>query len=264
MADRYTHGHSEAVLRSHRWRTAANSAAHLLPHLEAGQRLLDVGCGPGNITGELAGLVEPGEVVGIDMSAEVVAQAEADVGQVENLSLRTADVYELPFKEGDFDVVHAHQVLQHLADPHAALLEMRRVLVDGGVLAVRDSDYGSFMWSPDDPLLDRWIALHHAAATANGADADAGRHLLGWVRDGGFREAVYSSSTWTYATPGECGWWGTLWADRIEGSAFTEQVLGSGLSTRAEIEAIAGAFRRWAVAPNASFVCVHGEVIARK
>ena len=56
----YTHGHAESVLRSHRTRTAANSAAYLLPHLAPGQRLLDVGSGPGTITADLATLVAPG------------------------------------------------------------------------------------------------------------------------------------------------------------------------------------------------------------
>ena len=62
----YTHGHHESVLRSHTWRTAENSSAYLLPHLRAGQSLLDVGCGPGTITADLALLVAPGEVVGFD------------------------------------------------------------------------------------------------------------------------------------------------------------------------------------------------------
>ena len=68
----YTHGHQEAVLRSHRWRTAENSCGYLLPHLEAGQSLLDVGCGPGTITIDLARRLAPGRVVGVDMAAEVV------------------------------------------------------------------------------------------------------------------------------------------------------------------------------------------------
>ena len=75
MADRYTHGHHESVLRSHRWRTAENSAAYLLPHLAPGQRLLDVGCGPATITLDLAARVAPGAVVGIDASADVIATA---------------------------------------------------------------------------------------------------------------------------------------------------------------------------------------------
>jgi SAM-dependent methyltransferase len=62
--DTYTHGHAEPVLRSHRWRTADNSAAHLLPHLRAGLDVLDVGCGPGTITVDLARRVAPGRVLG--------------------------------------------------------------------------------------------------------------------------------------------------------------------------------------------------------
>src|SRR5580658_3161202 len=73
----YTHGHHESVLRSHTWRTAENSAAYLLPFLQPGLSVLDVGCGPGTITADLALLVAPGEVVGIDASSEVVAQAAA-------------------------------------------------------------------------------------------------------------------------------------------------------------------------------------------
>ncbi|MGD0692902.1 MAG: methyltransferase domain-containing protein, partial [Acidimicrobiales bacterium] len=73
--DRYTHGHHESVLRSHTWRTAQNSAGFLLPHLKSGDRLLDVGCGPGTITMDLADLVAPGPVVGIDRSPEVIGRA---------------------------------------------------------------------------------------------------------------------------------------------------------------------------------------------
>jgi len=121
MADTYTHGHHDSVLRSHRWRTVENSAAYLLPHLAPGQDLLDVGCGPGTITVDLAGRVTPGKVTGVDASTEVVAEAETRRAGADTVTFVTGDVYALAFDDGSFDVVHAHQVLQHLTDPVAAL-----------------------------------------------------------------------------------------------------------------------------------------------
>ena len=76
MDDTYTHGHHESVLRSHRWRTAQNSASYLLPFLAPGMSLLDVGCGPGTITLDLAARVAHGYTVGIDREADVVADAQ--------------------------------------------------------------------------------------------------------------------------------------------------------------------------------------------
>jgi len=263
MVGTYTHGHHDSVLRSHRWRSVQNSAAYLVAHLAPGQDLLDVGCGPGTITVDLARLVAPGRVIGVDASADVVAEARRTGADVDSVRFATGDVDALAFDDASFDVVHAHQVLQHLTDPVAALGEMRRVLRPGGVLAVRDSDYGAFAWAPDDPLLDRWLELYHQVTTHNEAEANAGRYLLGWVRRAGFADPVATSSTWTFADPESRAWWAGLWADRVRLSAFATQALSYGLSDEDELEAIAGAWRRWAAAPDGTFVVVHGEVIAR-
>jgi SAM-dependent methyltransferase len=266
VSDVYTHGHQDSVLRSHRWRTAENSAGYLLALLEPGVDLLDVGCGPGTITADLAARVTPGRVVGLDREAAVIGEAsrlseEAGRG---NLAFETGDVYSLPFADQSFDVVHAHQVLQHLSDPVAALIEMRRVLREPGILAVRDSDYGGFVWAPLDPLLDRWLELYHDVCRKNGADADAGRHLLGWAQAAGFSEIEPSSSTWTFADPSSRHWWGELWADRVIGSSLAEQAVGYGLSSRDELEAISEAWRRWAAQPDGFFAVLHAELIARR
>ncbi len=78
---RYLHGHGESVLRSHRTRTAANSAGYLLPELRPGLSLLDVGSGPGTITADLAALVAPGRVTALETSAQVLQYTRDEVTQ---------------------------------------------------------------------------------------------------------------------------------------------------------------------------------------
>ena len=122
----YTHGHHESVLRSHKWRTVDNSAAYLAPYLKSGTSVLDLGCGPGTITADVGRRVAPGRVLGIDASADAIEEARRNAGGGPNVEFSVGDLYAL--NTGDtFDIVHAHQVLQHLPDPVAALREMKRV-----------------------------------------------------------------------------------------------------------------------------------------
>ncbi|MHB8680883.1 MAG: methyltransferase domain-containing protein [Acidimicrobiales bacterium] len=259
----YTHGHHESVLRSHTWRTAENSAAYLLPGLRAGLDVLDVGCGPGTITVDLARLVAPGTVVGIDRAPDVVAKAAADAA-APNARFAVGDVYALEYPDDHFDVVHAHQVLQHLADPVAALAEMRRVCKPGGIVAARDGDYEAFTWAPADPRLDDWLATYRAVARANGGEPDAGRFLLGWAHQAGFTDVRASASVWCFATAEDRRWWGSLWADRMRYSDIAEQAVAAGLATRERLEQMADAFHQWSAHPDGWFAVLHGEIVARK
>jgi SAM-dependent methyltransferase len=264
-ADVYTHGHHESVLRSHRWRTAENSAGYLLDVLVPGARVLDVGCGPGTITIDFARRVAPARVIGIDRADEVLdaARDAAREAGVDTVEFAVGDVYALDFRDESFDVVHAHQVLQHLTEPVAALREMRRVCAPDGVVAVRDSDYATFTWWPEDPRLTRWLALYHDVARSNGAEPDAGRRLLTWANEAGFSAVDAGASTWCFATPADRAWWGGLWADRILASAFADQALERDLATRAELEDISAAWREWSESPDGWFAIVHGELRAR-
>jgi SAM-dependent methyltransferase len=262
--DIYTHGHHESVLRSHTWRTAENSAGYLLEDLRGGLDLLDVGCGPGTITTGLAARVAPGTVVGIDRSAEVVDQARTSAELFSNVRFEVGDVYTLGYPDDSFDVVHAHQVLQHLSDPVAALREMDRVCKPGGLVAARDADYASFAWAPADSRLEDWLATYRAVARANGGEPDAGRHLLGWANRAGFRSIRPSASVWCFATSEDRSWWGGLWADRMRHSAVADQALALGLSTRDRLDDMADAFLTWSAHPDGWFSVLHGEVLAQK
>jgi SAM-dependent methyltransferase len=262
----YTHGHHESVLRSHTWRTAENSAGYLLPHLRPGLSLLDVGCGPGTITVDLARLVAPGSVTGLDASGEVVTQARALAADAEGTNVRfeVGDLFALRYDDASFDVVHAHQVLQHLVDPVAALVELRRVLRPEGVLAARDSDYSAFVWAPADPALDRWIEIYLAVTARNGHNARIGPALLGLAHAAGFADVEVSSTSWTFADPESRRWWGGLWADRVQYSRFAEQAVGYGLSDIKELQSIAEAFATWAGSPDGVFIVPHVEILARR
>ena len=264
MAD-YTLGHHESVLRSHRWRTVENSAAYLLPHLSPGMQLLDVGCGPGTITVGLGGAVSPGgTVLGVDASAAVIEQARADAAGVEDaVSFDVQDVSRLDLPDDAFDVVHAHQVLQHLVDPVAALREMGRVARPGGLVAVREADYAAMTWFPASEGMDRWVSVYRAVARRNRTDLDAGRQLLSWARQAGFEQVVPSASVWCFATAEDRSWWGGLQADRITQSAVADQALAAGLADAAALEAMAAAWRAWAAAEDGWFAVLHGEVLCR-
>lgn len=259
----YIHGHHESVLRSHRSRTAENSAAYLLPLLNKTDRLLDVGAGPGTITVDLAELVH--EVTATEIGRdeiELTRSAAVERGS-SNIDFRVGDVHALEFADASFDVTHAHQVLQHVADPVQALREMARVTRPGGIVAARDSDYSGFCWWPRIPLLDKWLDLYRTAARANGGEPDAGRRLLSWAHTAGLTDVSATSSTWCYATPHERAWWGGMWSERIVDSAIARQIVDSGLATADELREISEAWMEWSADDDGWFSILHGEILCR-
>ena len=259
----YSHGHHASVLAAHGRRTAETSAAYLLPHLRSTDVLLDVGAGPGTITADLAGHVA--EVVGLDPAPAAVAAAREHVAArgLTNVRVDVGDVYALDAPGDTYDVVHAHQVLQHLADPVAALREMRRVCRPGGLVAVRDADYATMTWFPETSELDDWLALYEAIARRNGGEPDAGRRLKAWALEAGFEDVSASGSVWCYASPEDLAWWTSTWSERLTASSFATSALEHGLADRPELERLAAGWLAFGADPRAWFLVPHGEVLAR-
>ncbi len=265
----YTHGHAESVLRAHGVRRAADSAAYLLGHLRSGMSVLDVGCGPGTITLDLAARVAPAQVIGVDRAQAAIDRArehraEAVAGgHSGNVEFEVADLMALPYEDDTFDVVHAHQVLQHLPDPVGALREMRRVTRTGGLVAVRDVDYATMTWTPASAGLTEWLELYHEVARAVGGEPDAGRHLLGWALEAGFaaKDLTATASAWSYALD-DAAWWAQVWAERAVSSGFASHAKEHGLADDVALEHVAEGWRSWGKQPAAWFAMLHGEVVA--
>src|SRR5262249_13735761 len=106
-SDTYQLGHHPSVVARHARRTAEMVAAFFLPFLKRGMRVLDVGWGPGSIPSGFARRVAPGETIGIDLSADVIATARSLAGETaaRNLSFEVGNVYEPRFAAGTFDAV---------------------------------------------------------------------------------------------------------------------------------------------------------------
>lgn len=259
----YTHGHHAAVVAGHASRTIDNSAAFLTPLLTKDMALLDLGCGPGTISVGLAGLVD--HVTAVDNVEDVLAQARAHAVEqgTGNVTFENVNAYDLPYDDDSFDVAYAHQVMQHLVDPVAAMRELHRVLKPAGIVALRDSDYATMMGAPPDPMIDRWRELYHQVARHNHAEPDAGRFLLGWAQQAGFVDCVGGASAWCFADEAGREFWGELWAVRTVESAFGRTAVEAGLATEAELLEIQAAWRRWKAAPDGWFAFVHGELIGR-
>lgn len=262
----YAHGHSTATVAAHAARTAEFSAAHLLPHLSPGTSVLDVGCGPGSITVGFVRYVSPGgRVVGIDSSAAVIATAKQQQqaqspgnapGNGSNndaaaLEFEVGNLFQLPFEDGSFDVVHAHQVFVHLPLDKigTALRELKRVCKAGGLVALRDGYVGhnGLQAWPYNPLLMRTMELLIKRAHVNGGTTPDAQGL--WVKiareDIGFAKVERRLTLDVLDTPELKETRGGQWVTRTEEDGFRTFVKENGLMTEEELEDIPQEWRRW-------------------
>jgi len=128
--------------------------AHMLRllALRPGERVLDLGCGPGLLALEMGAQVgERGRVEGVDLSQSMLELAQRRCAEQANIGLRTGDVSALPYADAAFDVGVCTQVYEYVPDIERALRELHRVVRPGGRVAVMDTDWESCVWRSSDP-----------------------------------------------------------------------------------------------------------------
>ena len=162
--------------------------------VSAGMRCLDVGCGGGDVTFDLASLVGlTGHVLGLDFDTTKVELARADAEQVgvTNVEFQVADVTQ-GLGEAAYDVVYARFLLTHLRDPAAELELMRTALRPGGRLVVEDIDHRGVLSEPMHPVVERFKEIYDESARRNGGDPWIGVRLPAMVVAAGFQHVQTS------------------------------------------------------------------------
>ena len=147
--------------------------------LQPGMACLDVGCGSGDLSMDLAQLAGPGgRAVGVDMDAIKVdlARREASDRNIANVEFRVCNICASE-PEAEFDLVHARFLLTHLKDPLQALRKFREALQPGGILVISDIDSRGYFSYPECPALHRYAELYTLVALRRGCDPNIGPRL---------------------------------------------------------------------------------------
>ncbi|KAK4692195.1 hypothetical protein P7C71_g4963, partial [Lecanoromycetidae sp. Uapishka_2] len=261
----YISGHSDSVLRWHSARTAANSAAYLLDSIRPDMHILDIGCGPGSITADLAALVPQGQVVGIDVGPVSIEEARkmANERGLKNVTFDVGDAHALDFPNHFFDIVHAHQVLQHAGNPPHALREWHRVTKPGGIIACREADAGSAAYYPESDDLAEFREMYAKAARSRNGEPNGGRHLIAWARAAGIERSqiTATASVWLYSSPDERRYWAEMWASRITSSDLRKNVIEGGYCSQSDLDRYVEACRKWAADEDGWWTLLHGEIL---
>ena len=262
----YTMGYSEEFLQLLDRRNAGNCAGYLLPVLEPGMKLLDLGCGPGTITVGLANAVSPGEVHGIDMeeSQVALAQAAATAGGHDNITFHVGNALALPFEDEYFDVVHAHAVVMHIPDTAGVLSEIKRVLKPGGMVASRDLiGESSFIEPGSDGIREAWDTFTNLMR-GNGGHPEMGKELKGILLDAGFTDIRCSASFDSYGTPEDLAFYYSFIVDWFFSPNVIATVTGLGIATQEKFDFWRAELDKWRDSPGAFGALAFGECLARK
>ncbi len=158
--------------------------------LKAGMRVLDLACGPGVVTTLLAETVTPADVIGVDLSEDLLNEARAYLKSrgTTNATFQQGDVYSLDESLGLFDFIYTRFLFQHLADPKQALSKILPRLSPGGRLCVVDIDDAWLTLHPEPAGFQRFTKRAAEGQSRSGGDRNVGRKLGGMLQEAGLEQ----------------------------------------------------------------------------
>ncbi len=245
-------------------RTLGNSHPVLLGLLEPDMSVLDVGCGPGTLTAEIARRVDPGAVVGMDANSEMIRAAEeaSPPGEIPNLVFYTGDIRKSSW-DGEFDLVNAARTLQWIPDPDVALHRMARAAAPGGLVVVLDFDHTRAEWSDPPRAWTRFYQAFLAWREAGRLDNAIASRLPGLCEGAGLVDAeLWPQITTVRAGDADFFRVAGLWRMVIESRA--RQMVAAQHLTETERQAALGAFTEWMKQADAAQTVHEACIVARR
>jgi len=251
----------QSITKLYGERTGQVSCQYLLPHITKTANILDVGCGPGTITVDLAKLASEGQTIGVDNSEGIIKQASTSFppAEVPNLKFQVGDATDLKdFPDSSFDIVHAHALLVHIPDPVKVLKEFYRVCKPGGIIALRENSPSVVLsLEPDLPGIRGYWDRALVMIPKMGGHPAAGVDLEKWAKEAGFEEnrGELAVSTGKFWSPSHL--------DRVSGPA-ADQAIQYGMATKEELDTWAKAFEEWEATEGHEWVLEAGELLCWK
>ena len=229
-------------------RSLESHGSFFVGYLKDGMQVLDIGCGPGSITCDIAERVPNGRVFGIDADETQVLQARnvAKTRVLGNVKICCASAYSMPFPPDTFDAIYSHALLEHLQEPGKAIGECRRLLKPGGVLGVCSPDWGGFLLAPPSDRLSAAIDAYKVLQIANGGDVYVGRKFSTLLERFGFEDIAMQARYEVYESL------------EFIGEYLALQLAGSGETEHAET------LRKWSATPSGMFAQAWVSCTGRK
>ncbi len=252
----------EDLLRN---RSASEYADFVLPSIDSGDRVLDVGCGPGSITVGLAKVA--GHVIGIDADDTEFADARAYAAEhgISNVEFREGSIYELDLPDASFDVCTLCSMMETLADPLAGLAEVRRVLKPGGLIGASSIEYGGLiLHGPGEESLRRFYELRLKLWEAQGdVHPHRGRELRGLLLAAGFEQVEARTTYFSYGTEERVRTFGRGRAADCRDEWYVIGLTEQGFADQGEIDALEQAWITWAESPDSFAAFAWGRATGR-
>jgi len=245
-------------------RTLANSHPRLLEFLVPRLAVLDVGCGPGTLTAEIARRVAPGHVVGMDLNPEMIRAAEAanPPGEIANLVFYAGDIRRSAW-DGEFDLANAARVLQWMPDPEAAVGRMAQAVVPGGHVVLLDYDHTRAEWSGEPPEWTRFYSAFLGWRAAAGLDNAIAKRLASLAEGAGLADVRVTPQITTVRS-GEPDFFRAAGLWRMVIDSRGRQMVTAGCLGETERREAFEAYTRWMQEPGATQTAHEACAVARR